>query len=38
MKGRMREVALKIVISKAYELVDWRYLINVMTKMCFSEK
>jgi hypothetical protein len=33
----MREVALKIDNSKAYDMMDWRYLINVMTKMGFCD-
>jgi hypothetical protein len=34
-KGKVGEVALKIDISKAYDRVDWNYLMNVMIRMGF---
>jgi hypothetical protein len=37
-KGKVGEVVLKIDISKAYDRVEWRYLLNVMRKMGFCEK
>ncbi|MCI00775.1 RNA-directed DNA polymerase (Reverse transcriptase), partial [Trifolium medium] len=37
-KGKVGEVALKLDISKAYDRVDWQYLIRVMDKMGFCEK
>jgi hypothetical protein len=37
-KGKVGEVALKIDINKAYDRVEWRYLLNVMRKMGFCEK
>jgi hypothetical protein len=36
-KGKVGEVALKIDISKAYDRVDWNYLMNVMIRMGFCE-
>jgi hypothetical protein len=36
-KGKVGEVALKIDISKAYDIVDWNYLMNVMIRMGFCE-
>jgi hypothetical protein len=39
MKCKVRgEITLKKYISKAYDRVDWRYRLNVMSKMSFCEK
>lgn len=37
-KGKMGNVALKIDISKAYDKVNWRYLVYVLRKTGFSDK
>jgi hypothetical protein len=34
-EGKVWEVALKIGISKAYDRVDWRLLVNIMNKIEF---
>ncbi|GAU31360.1 hypothetical protein TSUD_19050 [Trifolium subterraneum] len=36
-KGRRGELALKIDISKAYDKVDWGFLLGVITKMGFTD-
>lgn len=36
-RGKHGDVALKIDISKAYDRVDWRFLINIMEKMGFCD-
>ncbi|MCH80906.1 replication protein A 70 kDa dna-binding subunit, partial [Trifolium medium] len=35
-RGKLGDVALKLDISKAYDLIDWEYLKDVMIKMGFS--
>lgn len=35
-KGKIGDVALKLDISKAYDIIDWRYLRGVMLKMSFT--
>lgn len=35
-RGKRREVALKVDISKAYDEVDWEFLKLVMLKMGFA--
>ena len=37
-KGTLGDVALKLYISKAYDIIDWSYLKGVMIKMGFSDR
>jgi hypothetical protein len=37
-KGKVGEVALKFDISKAYDQIQWKYLVNVLSKMGFCER
>jgi len=37
-KGNVGEVALKLDISKAYDIIDWSYLQGVMVKMGFANQ
>ena len=37
-KGKKGDVALKLDISKAYDMIDWSYLRGIMTKMGFSDQ
>jgi hypothetical protein len=37
-KGKLGEVALKLDISKAYDMIDWSYLRGIMSKMGFSDE
>jgi hypothetical protein len=37
-REKVGEVVLKIDISKKYDKVDWRYLVNIMIKTGFCEK
>lgn len=37
-KGKVGNVALKIYISKAYDRVDWRFLVRMLRKMGFGER
>jgi hypothetical protein len=37
-REKVGEVVSKIDISKTYDKVDWRYLVNIMIKTGFCEK
>ncbi|MCI56439.1 RNA-directed DNA polymerase (Reverse transcriptase), partial [Trifolium medium] len=37
-RGQVGEVALKLYISKAYDRIDWDYLMDVLSAMGFSHK
>jgi len=37
-KGKKGEVALKVDISKFYELLDWEHLCDIMSQMGFSSQ
>jgi len=37
-RGNERSAALKLDISKSYDIIDWLYLKEVMCKMGFSDK
>jgi len=37
-EGKVKSVALKLDIRKAYDIIDWSYLKDVMYKMGFSGK
>ncbi|CAL5186017.1 unnamed protein product [Lathyrus oleraceus] len=37
-KGKQRDIALKLDISKTYDRIDWDYLKDVLITMGFSQK
>lgn len=34
-QGKQQYMALKFIINKVYDLVEWHFLKAIMTKMCF---
>lgn len=37
-KGNIGEMALKVDFSRAFDIVDWSYLLRLMEKMGFHKK